>query len=115
MSVRIAYQRWSLPAVLNAGLPATVAARRLAGLLDEATLGVAGLLGGGTAVERARLAVELAGAGGVERVRHFVLILKAAILFGYHRWLECFENIQSKCLLIALIAQTHFGKSGLLA
>jgi len=48
-------------------LPATVAARRLAGrlarLLREASLGVAGLGGGGTAVERTRLAVELAGAG----------------------------------------------------
>jgi len=48
-------------------LPATVAARRLAGrlarLLRELALGVAGLGSGGTAVERARLAVELAGAG----------------------------------------------------
>ena len=57
----------SLPAVLTASLPAAIAARRLAGrlarLLRELALGVAGLLGGSGAVERARLAVELAGAG----------------------------------------------------
>jgi len=44
-------------------LPAAIAARRLAGLLGKATLGVAGLLGGSGTVERTRLAVELAGAG----------------------------------------------------
>ena len=57
----------SLPAVLTAYSPAAVAARRLAGslarLLCELALGVAGLLGGSGAVEGARLAVELAGAG----------------------------------------------------
>ena len=48
-------------------LPAAVAARSLerslARLLRELALGVAGLLGGSSAVEGARLAVELAGAG----------------------------------------------------
>ena len=49
-----------------ANLPAGGTAGRAAAgarLLREATLGVAGLLGGSGAVERARAAVELAGAG----------------------------------------------------
>ena len=56
-------------------LIAAILARRLAGLLGETTLGVAGLLLDGGTLERARLAVELAGAGRVVGVCHRVLYL----------------------------------------
>ena len=95
-------------AVLTSDSSAAVAARRLARraarLLRELALGVAGLLGGSGAVEGACLAVETTGAGRVVGVCHSVLILKTAILFGNYGWFECFEYIQTKCLLLALVA-----------
>jgi len=75
------YQR-SLLAVLTVGLPAAVAASRLAGLLHEATLVVTRLLGDQRAAVGAGLAVKLAGAGRVVGVCHSVLILVPAILFN---------------------------------
>ena len=72
------YRRFgSLRLPAAAGLAAAARTR----LLRELALGVAGLLGRERAAVRAGLAVELARAGRVERVRHFVLILESAILF----------------------------------
>ena len=101
-----AYRRPS-PVTAESCLPATSTAgltRRAASLLRELALGVAGLLGGSGAVEGACLAVETTGAGRVVGVCHSVLILKTAILFGNYGWFECFEYIQTKCLLLALVA-----------
>ena len=106
MSVR--NRNAGLPAVLTADSSAAVAARGLAGrlapLLRELALGVAGLLGDQRAAVGTSLAVETTGAGRVVGVCHSVLILKTAILFGNYGWFECFEYIQTKCLLLALVA-----------